>query len=206
MNDPYQVLGISENATDEEVKKAYRELARKYHPDNYHDNPLADLAEEKMKDVNAAYEEITKRRSGIARGHYGTRGTGAYQRQDGPYRGQTYQEQAGSLLDRARLAIAIGDLAQAAALLSQWEDHNAEWHFLYGMLCFHRGRMDDALRHYRRAAEMNPSNAEYQRQLEYMERGPRTYAPTGYPMGTLSCCGDGLCPSLFCCLLPCCNC
>ena len=56
MNDPYQILGVSENASDEEIKKAYRELARKYHPDNYHDNPLADLAQEKMKEINAAYE------------------------------------------------------------------------------------------------------------------------------------------------------
>ena len=63
MNDPYQTLGVSENASDEEIKKAYRDLARKYHPDNYHDNPLADLAQEKMKEINAAYEEINRRRS-----------------------------------------------------------------------------------------------------------------------------------------------
>ena len=64
MNDPYSVLGVSPNASDEEIKKAYRELARKYHPDNYQNNPLADLAEEKMKEINEAYETITKQRSG----------------------------------------------------------------------------------------------------------------------------------------------
>ena len=56
MRDPYSVLGVSQNASDDEVKKAYRELARKYHPDNYQNNPLADLAEEKMKEINEAYD------------------------------------------------------------------------------------------------------------------------------------------------------
>ena len=64
MNDPYKVLNVSPSASDEEVKKAYRDLARKYHPDNYHDNPLADLAQEKMKEINEAYEQIQKQRRG----------------------------------------------------------------------------------------------------------------------------------------------
>ena len=66
MKDPYSVLGVSQSASDDEIKKAYRELARKYHPDNYQNNPLADLAEEKMKEINEAYDAITKQRAGAA--------------------------------------------------------------------------------------------------------------------------------------------
>ena len=66
MRDPYQVLGIPSTATDEEVKKAYRNLARKYHPDNYHDNPLEDLAQERMKEINEAYETIRTQRKARA--------------------------------------------------------------------------------------------------------------------------------------------
>ena len=58
MKNPYEVLGVSKNATDDEIKTAYRNLARKYHPDNYVDNPLSDLASEKMKEINDAYDEI----------------------------------------------------------------------------------------------------------------------------------------------------
>ena len=62
MTDPYKVLGVAPDASDDEVKKAYRALARKYHPDKYRDSDLADLASEKMKEVNAAYEEIQNMR------------------------------------------------------------------------------------------------------------------------------------------------
>ena len=78
MNDPYSVLGVNPDASDDEIKRVYRELARKYHPDNYQDNPLADLAEEKMKEINEAYDSITKMRSG---------GSGGYQTQ-GNYQSQ----------------------------------------------------------------------------------------------------------------------
>ena len=86
MNDPYSVLGVSPDASDEEIKRAYRELARKYHPDNYQNNPLADLAEEKMKAINEAYDAITKQRSGRSSGGYQS----AYQQQGG------YQRQSQS--------------------------------------------------------------------------------------------------------------
>ena len=70
MTDPYKVLGVERNATDDDIKKAYRELARKYHPDSYAGSPLADLASEKMKEINEAYDAIRKERSERQNGSY----------------------------------------------------------------------------------------------------------------------------------------
>ena len=197
MNDPYQILGVSENASDEEIKKAYRELARKYHPDNYHDNPLADLAQEKMKEINAAYEQITKERASGKRGSgsggasYGASGYGGY----GGYQGyggyggsQSYSGQS-SVLQQARIAINTGNISRAEALLANYSDHNAEWNFLKGAVCYRRGWLDEALRYYRTACQMDPTNAEYRQALEYMEGTDDTaYRPGGGSFGTL--CGE----------------
>ena len=203
MNDPYQVLGVPETATDEEIKKAYRELARKYHPDNYHDNPLADLAQERMKEINAAYEQITKERSGGNRpggsGSYG--GYGGYQQ-------QYYGGGQSSVLQQVRIAIQTGNISRAEALLANYSDHNAEWNFLKGAVCYRRGWMDEAMRYYQTACQMEPNNPEYQRALNLMRNGS-PYRPGGEPFGTLCagnpcltlCCAYTLCNGGYCCFI-----
>ena len=211
MNDPYQILGVSENASDEDVKKAYRDLARKYHPDNYHDNPLADLAQEKMKEINAAYEEINKRRSGAAPrgGSYGGySSSGSYG--PGSSRGGSYQQYgysggaSSSVLQQVRIAIQTGDISRAEALLANYNDHNAEWNFLRGAVCYRRGWLDEAKRYYQTACQMDPGNPEYRQALEYMEQGTRqAYRPAGAPHGT-DLCGGNLCLPL-CCTYSLCN-
>ena len=110
MKDPYEVLGVSPSASDEAIKKAYRELARKYHPDNYQNNPLADLAQDKMKEINEAYDTITKNRSG---GSTGSSGYSGYQ----GYSGQ--QSGTGSAdFNRIRQMINAGQLDAAENLLN----------------------------------------------------------------------------------------
>ena len=212
MNDPYKILGVPESASDEEVKKAYLKLARKYHPDNYHDNPLADLAQEKMKEINAAYEQVQKSRStrgdrgagsaasnGSYGGGYGSHtgtGYGGYGAGYGGY-GAGYGQSSSSVLQQVRIAIQTGDLSRAEGLLASYEDHNAEWNFLKGSVCYRRGWMDEAKRYYENACRMDPGNPEYQRALDYMERGTQTaYHPDG-PFGTQVCGGD-LCSRLCC--------
>ncbi len=201
MNDPYQVLGVSANASDEEIKKVYRDLARKYHPDNYHDNPLADLAQERMKEINAAYEQITKERSGgRSGGGYSGYGDGGGQRQ---YRSSG--SSTSSVLQQARMAVNSGDLSRAEALLANYGDHNAEWNFLKGVVCYRRGWMDEAKRYYETACQMEPGNMEYRQALTFMASGPRgAYRPGGGPFGTEVCPGGSLCWQL-CCIYTLCN-
>ena len=206
MNDPYQILGVPETASDEEVKRAYRELARKYHPDNYHDNPLADLAQEKMKDINAAYEQITKMRSGAKSGGYSSAGSsGSYGSYGGYQQQYSSQSSSGSsVLQQVRIAINTGNISRAEALLANYSDHNAEWNFLRGAVCYRRGWMDEAKRYYQTACQMDPGNAEYRQALEFMERGTESaYRPGGQPFGT-EVCGGNLCLPL-CCLWTLCN-
>ena len=207
MRDPYQVLGVPSTATDEEVKKAYRDLARKYHPDNYHDNPLADLAQERMKEINEAYEAVQSQRKAQRSGGYSASGAGygtgyggyqsAYQ---GPYQG-SYQ--GSSRYQRVRMAISSGDLNLAEELLNAQTNHDAEWNFLKGAICYRRGWLDEARRDYQTAVTMAPDNPEYQRALDILEGRGAAYRPDGYGSVTTGTCGNSdclrLCGATLCC-------
>lgn len=209
MRDPYEVLGVPSSATDEEVKKAYRNLARKYHPDNYHDSPLADVAQEKMKEINEAYEEVQSMRKnggagqssygGYGRNPYGQNPYGAY---GGGYGGGYGGDPA---FARVRMSIAQGELNLAEELLNAMSDHNAEWNFLKGAICYRRGWMDEAKRYYETAVQMNPNNPEYRRALDILEGQGTTYRPNGYGNRSTAVFGGDACTRI-CGALICVNC
>lgn len=200
MNDPYSVLGIEPNATDEEVKKAYRQLARKYHPDNYQDNPLADLAEEKMKAINEAYDQINKQRAGgYQQQSAGGQSYSAYQQSYG----NSYQQDYGgrTIYNDVRMAINSNNLNQAEALLLQKQERGAEWYFCSGSISYRRGWLDDALSSYQRAVSMDPNNAEYRQALNMMQSaGTNMYRSSGSGMGfdAMDCCTALMCMNCLC--------
>ena len=185
MRDPYQVLGIPSTATDEEVKKAYRNLARKYHPDNYHDNPLEDLAQERMKEINEAYETIRNQRKAAQSGGQSGCGSGYNPGYGAGYNtgyNTGYSGAYGAAWQRIRLAISQGNLNLAEELLNAQTDHNGEWNFLKGAVCYKRGWMDEARRYHETAVQMDPGNAEYQRALDMINGNGAAYPPTGTGM------------------------
>lgn len=202
MNDPYSVLGVSPSASDEEIKKAYRELVRKYHPDNYHNNPLSDLAQEKMKEINEAYDQLTKNRNGSSGGYSSGYGGSA----GGSYGGYTSSTGGSAEYNQIRAAINAGNLAQAEQLLNNASNRNAEWHFLMGSVFYRKGWLDDAKRYFQTASEMDPGNQEYIQALSYISRG-QPYNPYGYDVnrnvGGCSFCD--ICSALLC-FEACCNC
>ena len=191
MNDPYQVLGVKPDASDDEIKKAYRDLARKYHPDNYQNNPLADLAEEKMKEINEAYDAVTKLRSG---GGGGYSSGGGYQ--------SAYQQSPSSdpTFARVRTLINGNNLDQAEQLLRGVNTRTAEWYFLTGSVAYRRGWLDEARQNYQIAVNMEPSNMEYRQAFNMMQQGGYAYRPAGYGggMDAMDCCTTMMCLNCLC--------
>jgi len=185
MKDPYLVLGVSPSASDDEIKQAYRELAKKYHPDNYINNPLADLAQEKMKEINEAYDTIVKMRAG---GHTGSNSNSSSN--------QVYQQ--------IRAYINSGNIAIAEQMLLNITARDAEWYFLMGSVMVRKRWFDEAKRHFTTAYQMNPSNPEYAAALQRMEntQGQAYQTYQNNLCGGVSCCD---CCTAMICVDMCCN-
>ena len=204
MSDPYKTLGISPNATDEQVKEAYREMAKKYHPDNYAGSPLADLAGEKMKEVNEAYDTIMRerkqRRSAAGGSGYGT--SGGYTGYAGGYQNSGFSD--------VRNLIMNGRIADAEQILNgvPMEGRNAEWHFLKGTVLYKRGWWEEAYNHFTTACQMDPQNMEYRAAMnQVVNRRNGAYGGYNPNMGqpAMGCTPCDACCSLMC-MDSCCEC
>lgn len=205
IDDPYKVLGVSRDASDEEIKTAYRRLAKKYHPDL---NPGDAEAAKKMQQVNAAYEQIKNpekaaqsQRSGQTGGYgggyydpfggYGPFGGGYSQYGGaGEQNGDSYQQAAYNYIRFGRYREAINALANAT-------QRNARWYYLSALANDGLGNQVTALEHIRRAVSMEPDNMEYLDLLQRMERGGETYRRTAGNFTGFS--GGSVCPSLCLC-------
>ncbi len=210
MKNPYEILGVSPNATDDEIKKAYRDLVRKYHPDKYRDSDLADLANEKMKEINAAYEDIQKSRAAGGSSGSGPRRENAYY--SGNPRTDGSREES---FANVRRLINAGEIAEADRILRSLSatSQNAEWHFLMGCVAYKRGYYMEAAQLFDRACRMDPYHPEYRAARDQMQARARGYG-AGYRTASsadnaCSCCGNLICADC-CCemmggdLIPCC--
>ena len=206
IDDPYKVLGLSPDASDEEVKRAYRRLAKKYHPDL---NPGDQEAARKMQEVNAAYEQIKdpdkfrQQQSG-----YGGNAYGGYYDPFGGYRQQSYGgAQSGDQYQQAaQQYIRFGRYREALNALQSSPERNARWYYLSALANNGLGNQVTALEHIRKAVSMDPDNLEYQHVLDQIEHGGTAYRQQagnfrGFTMGGDPCTNLCLCYlfNLFCC-------
>ena len=206
MNDPYKTLGVTPAASDDEIKKAYRALAKKYHPDKYRDSDLAELADEKMKEINAAYEQIQQERA-----NGGARQNASQQSNAYTYRSGVDSEggSGNETYRRIRTSLNSGDIYTAEQLLNSIpsDKRDAEWDFLYGNLLLRKGYYVDAQNYFDRACTRDPENSEYRNARENLRRHTQGYNGTYYTTTNrgMGCSMCDICTALMCadCLCDC---
>ena len=189
---PYEVLGVPEGADIETVKKAYKELVKKYHPDKYVNNPLADLASEKLKEINKAYDMIMNGNSTSGNNSYAGGGYQSANTNDVSYR-------------TVRQLLNMRRLMEAEAMLQKLPQ-NAEWNYLMGLLYIQKGWYDAGLNYIRTAAGMDPSNLEYMATLNRFQNRNTAYRQYGAPTNSIGGCGNMDCCTQLCLADCCCEC
>ena len=196
MKNPYEVLGISPTATNEEVRDAYRALAKKYQPDNYAGNPLADMAEEKMKEINSAYDEILHQRAEAK--NNASNGENSQNSDTGraKYANSTSNNPRYS---RIRYAINGGDMNTAESLLNEIDEasRDAEWYFLKGCILLHSGYVFDAIRYINKACTLDPNNEEYKMLLARLQANSSAQAQRA-PRQGVGCSICDICSAIIC--------
>lgn len=188
MQNPYEVLGIREGASKEQIKAAYKEQVKKYHPDKHQDNPLYDLAEEKLQEINEAYESLMK---GDAPGN--------------TWQAKSQAGKPGPEYQTIRMDLDRGSLSSAENRLNQINNRGAEWHFLYGVLSLRKGWYDEAVNSLQTAVQMDPGNMEYRNAMNSLQQRTGGYRTSAYNRGygngndefcrmlQCYCCADALC-------------
>ena len=187
MTDPYKTLGVNPNASDDEIKKAYRELAKKYHPDNYVNNPLKDLADEKMKEINEAYDKIVnERKSGYSSSYQSSSNTS-------------------SSFSQVRQFIINANYFEAENILNSTPAHsrNAEWNYLKGCIAMKRQYYTQAYSYLQKACMLDPQNMEYRQVFEQLQNAQSQYGGfnttrTGGDCSTCDMCSGLICADCCC--------
>ena len=175
MRNPYEVLGIKEGSSVDDVKKAYRELVKKYHPDKYMDNPLSELAEEKLREINDAYDYLMKNQQFTKKNdnNYQTKTSNNWNNTNNYSNNTTYADD--EFVNRIKTLIQNGAYSEAQAMLDSFKVRNSSWYYLQGLLFLRRGWYDRAYTLLQRAVDMEPGNYEYRDTLNKLNNQYNQY-------------------------------
>ncbi len=190
---PYEVLGVARGASQKEIKKAYLDLVKKYHPDKHKDNPLSGLAEERFKEIQAAYDMLKNGSGNANNGYSSTRSNSSYSNTGSDYD-----------LNQVKQFINMRDFNSAESILNSYPNRNGEWYYLKAVIAGNRGQLPQAKQFIAEALRMDPGNIEYQNLSDRLSAFSSRYTQSygSRDMSNDLCCNSMM---LCCCANMCCN-